>query len=248
MLLYTIGCFLGPDIGCTLDFICKTFGAEEMGKFFMKYIHNIYYYPTFVALLVAYLYKILSSYQINKTGTFLYVLPKLSISKGKSLSYYQSWLLCVAGGLSHYFLDVVFELNGRDDFYLWILRTGHWKDVKIELLAVVVTGFFTCLLIGGICYMQNSDWPFQCLESNFSVTENLVLQEKKSFFLFLFVFFPYLLYLYCANNGILIEKFQAVGEEADLGVLTFLFITFFLPLFLCNRSLSVPVNVIYTLF
>ena len=68
------------------------------------------------------------------------------------LSWFQCWALCVAGSLSHFNLDTVFEMGGKDPIYLWVLSTGYFKDAYVELWGLLVIAVLSILLVAGYIF------------------------------------------------------------------------------------------------
>ncbi|XP_043704479.1 uncharacterized protein LOC122654453 isoform X2 [Telopea speciosissima] len=150
----------------------------------------------------------------------------LASYKQVSLSRRQCLLLVSAGSLSHFFLDHLFEENGHSSMYSWILSTGWWKSrAPVNPDAVVVVGFLCSCLIGGFIYINRVKPVKSRAQSGQSIRLILVIA---------------ILYcLWCASQTYWRNPPQpAVGEEADLGVLVFLAIYFFVPHSLCVFSMN----------
>lgn len=139
----------------------------------------------------------------------------------------QCFLLLSAGSLSHFFLDHLFEENGHSTMYTWILSTGWWKSrAPINPDAVVVIAVLCTILICGFIYINR-----------LKPLESLRKRTKRSSRLILTVAIVYC--LWCTIQVYLVRpRRPAVGEEADLGVLVFLGIYFFLPYWLCILSMN----------
>ncbi|KAG4378732.1 hypothetical protein GLYMA_17G091200v4 [Glycine max] len=117
--------------------------------------------------------------------------------------------------------------NGKTTTYTWILSTGWWQSrAPVNPDAVVVVVFLCACLIGGFFYLNRAN------------ASNSMM--KKSYQSMLLVMSIACLYcLWCAIQIYWISPPRpAVGEEADLGVLVFLAIYFFLPYGLCIMSMS----------
>jgi hypothetical protein len=139
----------------------------------------------------------------------------------------QCFLLIAAGSLSHFFLDHLFEENGHSTMYTWIISTGWWKtraDVNPD--AVVVVSFLCVSLIAGFIYINRA----KGIKSG---------RKQVNQTMGLLVVVASLYSLWCATQIYLVNpRRPAVGEEADLGVLVFLAIYFFLPHCLCIISIN----------
>ncbi|KAJ0965429.1 hypothetical protein J5N97_026567 [Dioscorea zingiberensis] len=133
----------------------------------------------------------------------------LDTLSGVPLSRWQCLLLVCAGSLSHFFLDHLFEENGHSSTYTWILSTGWWKDeAPINPDAVIVVGFL-CTCLFGVKHGSS-----------------IITKSGQSMRLILVIGSLYC--LWCTT----------IGEEADLGVLIFLAVYFFLPHGLCIFSIN----------
>lgn len=139
----------------------------------------------------------------------------------------QCLLLISAGSLSHFFLDHLFEENGHSSMYTWILSTGWWKNrAPVNPDAVVVVGFLCASLIGGFMYINRLK-PSKSIKKQTSQSVKLI------------VIIATLYCLWCASQIYWVNpRRAAVGEEADLGVLVFLAIYFFLPHTFCIMSMN----------
>ncbi|KAJ8427320.1 hypothetical protein Cgig2_030585 [Carnegiea gigantea] len=117
--------------------------------------------------------------------------------------------------------------NGKSSMYTWILSTGWWVSrAPINPDAVVVVGVLCASLIGGFIYINRV-----------KPSKSLKTQYRQSLKLIIIIAFLY--GLWCASQIYLVNpRRAAVGEEADLGVLVFLFVYFFLPHYLCIASMN----------
>ncbi|XP_076912253.1 uncharacterized protein LOC143570503 [Bidens hawaiensis] len=148
---------------------------------------------------------------------------------GVPLTVKQCLLLVSAGSLSHFFLDHLFEENGHSTVYTWILGTGWWKGhAPVNPDAVVVVGFLCgCLIIGFIRINRMKG------------ERNIRKQSGNSVKLLITIASMYC--MWCASQIYLVDPPRpAVGEEADLGVILFLAVYFFLPHSLCIMSMNPP--------
>ncbi|XP_058114906.1 uncharacterized protein LOC131257946 isoform X2 [Magnolia sinica] len=145
---------------------------------------------------------------------------------GLPFSLFYSWLSKLL--LHKGFLDTLSGENGHSSMYTWILSTGWWKSrAPIDPDAVVVVGFLCSCLIGGFIYINRLK-PAKKL---------ITVQTSWSMLLVLVITSLYCLWcvsqIYWRNPA-----HAAIGEEADLGVLVFLAIYFFLPHCLCITSMN----------
>lgn len=131
-----------------------------------------------------------------------------------------SWELVVAGGLSHFFLETLFEENGSTKLYRLILSTGSFDSNEIPPLTIVLVGS-VCILILYIFLTG-----FGRNEQN----KNLQAQHVMRNLLILCLVYV----IYCALSKFIFFR-SPVGEEADLGVILFLGVFYFLPICLCLR-------------
>ncbi|KAL0342815.1 UNVERIFIED_CONTAM: hypothetical protein Scaly_1944100 [Sesamum calycinum] len=148
----------------------------------------------------------------------LYFILGMVIDLEVPLTMKQCFLLIFAGSLSHFFLDHLFEENGHSSMYTWILSTGWWKTrAPINPDAVVVISLLCASLIGGFIYIYRVK-PLKSSRKQYHKSLRLILVIASTYC------------LWCASQIYLVSpRRPAVGEEADLGVLVFLGVFFFLP-------------------
>ncbi|XP_020081981.1 uncharacterized protein LOC109705633 isoform X2 [Ananas comosus] len=108
--------------------------------------------------------------------------------------------------------------NGHSSTYTWVLSTGWWKGpAPINPDAVVVVGLLCTFLIGGFIYINRVKHE-----------KSIISKSNQSLRLVLGIAILYC--MWCASQIYLRNPPQpAIGEEADLGVIIFLGIYFFLP-------------------
>ncbi|KAJ6817745.1 uncharacterized protein M6B38_408700 [Iris pallida] len=221
-LFYAANSFLGPDLGSFAEWLSDTFPllfSRGLGSAAMGLVHHPFYYVLLLGLPLSFLYSSLSR-MLLKRG----VLDTLS---GAGLSRWQCFLLVSAGSLSHFFLDHLFEENGHSSMYTWILSTGWWNGrAPINVDSVVVVGLLCSSLIGGFIYINRVKQG-----------ESVITKSNRTLRLILIIACLYC--LWCVSQIYWRDPPQpAVGEEADLGVLVFLGIYFFLPYCLCILSMN----------
>ncbi|XP_077237769.1 uncharacterized protein LOC143879315 [Tasmannia lanceolata] len=219
-LVYAANAFLGPDLGSFSEWLSSTLGiGQSLGSLVMDTIHHPFYYILILGLPLSIFYSWVSRFFLQKG-----LLDSIS---GVPLTRRQSFLLVSAGSLTHFFLDHLFEENGHSSMYSWILSTGWWKSrAPVNPDAVIVVGFLCSCLIGGFVYINR-------MKPGKSITT----QSSQSLRLILVVTSLYC--LWCMSQIYWRNPPQpAVGEEADLGVLVFLAIYFFLPHSLCIMSMN----------
>ncbi|KAG8378952.1 hypothetical protein BUALT_Bualt07G0038000 [Buddleja alternifolia] len=222
---YAINAFFGPDIGSFSEWLTSTLGLGRVfGSSIEPWIHDPFYYVVILGIPLSLLYSWVSRFALHKG-----ILDSFS---GVPLNVRQCFLLVFAGSLSHFFLDHLFEENGHSSMYTWILSTGWWKGrAPINPDAVVVISLLCTSLIGGFIYIYRT-----------KPSKSVRKQYHKSMRLILVIASVYC--LWCASQIYLVNpRRPAVGEEADLGVLVFLGIFFFLPNWLCILSMN-PKDVI----
>ncbi|KAF6157343.1 hypothetical protein GIB67_004281 [Kingdonia uniflora] len=244
ILFYTVNAFLGPDLGSFSEWLTSTLGlAQSFGSLVMDTIHHPFYYIFILGLPLCVFYNWVSKILIQK--------GLLSSVSGVPLSRLQCLLLVSAGSLSHFFLDHLFEEavedygsvycemvrhfdvmlieleNGHSSMYTWILSTGWWKGrAPVNPDAVIVVGFLCTCLIGGFVYINRVN-----------PTKSIRVHSSQSMKLILIIASLYC--LWCASQIYWRNPPQpAVGEEADLGVIVFLAVYFFLPHSFCIISMN----------
>lgn len=216
-LVYTLNAFFGPDIGSFSDWLSSVLGFSASSL--PDAIHHPLFYVLILGLPLCLFYSWLSSFLLHKA--------LLDSVFGVSLNRRQCLLLISAGSFSHFFLDHLFEENGHSSMYTWILSTGWWENrAPINPDAVLVVGFLCTCLIGGFVYINR-------VKSAKSISEQSYQSVK------LIVVVATLYSMWCASQIYWASpRRPAVGEEADLGVLVFLVVYFFLPHYLCMKSMQ----------
>jgi hypothetical protein len=144
--------------------------------------------------------------------------------------------------------------------YTWILSTGWWQSrAPVNPDAVVVVIILCACLIGGFFYLNRLilSLPLSMLSISSYIVEIACFWhvfllsslpcrasssnsiKKKSYqSMLLMIFIASLYCLWCTIQIYWITpRRPAVGEEADLGVLVFLAVYFFLPYGLCIMSM-----------
>ncbi|KAK9113832.1 hypothetical protein Syun_020629 [Stephania yunnanensis] len=219
--VYAANAFLGPDLGSFSEWLMSTLGfGQRLGSVVMESVHHPFYYVFILGVPLCLFYSWVSRVALQK--------GLLESPSGVPLSRLQCLLLVSAGSLSHFFLDHLFEENGRSSTYLWILSTGWWRNrAPINPDAVLVVGFLCTCLIGGFIYINR----VKPSKANYERQINQSLQ--------LILIIASLYCLWCAIQVYWRNPPQpAIGEEADLGVLIFLLVYFFLPHSLCILSMN----------
>ncbi|KAG0467601.1 hypothetical protein HPP92_018575 [Vanilla planifolia] len=222
-LFYAANAFLGPDLGSFSEWLSSYSGEDRAGRRFgslaMEIVHHPFYYILLLGFPLSFLYAWLSRVLLQK--------GLLDTFSGVPLTWVQCLFLVAAGSLSHFFLDHLFEENGHSSMYMWILSTGWWESrAPINPDSVLIIGFLCSFLLGGFIYINR-------LKIGVSITS----KANQSFKLILVVACCYS--LWCAVQIYLRNPPQpAVGEEADLGVLVFLGVYFFLPHGFCILSMN----------
>ncbi|KAK1309760.1 hypothetical protein QJS10_CPA08g01682 [Acorus calamus] len=223
VVVYAANAFVGPDLGSFSEWVgSNVVGGdlgEKIGSFLMRVLHDPFYYVLVLGVPLSFFYGWLSRVLLEK-GLLdsLFSVP---------LTRRQCFLLLSAGSLSHFFLDHLFEENGHSSMYTWILSTGWWKGrAPIYPDSVLVVGFLCTCLVGGFMYINR-----------LKLWTSVETKVKESIKLVLAVAILYCLWcasqLYWRN-----PPRPPVGEEADLGVIVFLAIYFFLPHTFCIMSLN----------
>ncbi|CAI8609939.1 unnamed protein product [Vicia faba] len=217
-LTYTVNAFFGPDIGSFSEWLGSLLGGPA-DTAVADLIHHPFYYILILGIPLSFLYSKISSFLLH-SHLLHSSLPKVPLTK------MQCFFLISAGSFTHFFLDHLFEENGKTTMYTWILSTGWWEGrAPVNPDAVVVVSFLCACLIGGFFYLNRAS------------SSNSI--KKKSYHsMILMISLASLYGLWCITQIYWINpRRPAVGEEADLGVLVFLAIYFFLPYGLCIMSM-----------
>eukprot|EP00897_Mesotaenium_endlicherianum_P004457 jgi/Mesen1/4039/ME000213S03066 len=231
-LIYSVNALTGPDIGSVFEWAARQVAPATASRV-MDVVHHPVGYILVLGAPLGTLYSWLS-WRVAASAS------KGRALKEEGLRVQQTLCLVAAGCLSHFFLDILFEENGRDRFYLWILSTGTWEGaVPLSAATVLVVGALCCALIGGFYYLNR---PRQAQLQPHLQKEAGTGGGGRAHWrtLLLLVAIGALYCLWCAVN--LSEAFGStrrppVGEEADLGVMVFLGLFFFLPHGLCVLSM-----------
>lgn len=217
---YAVNAFFGPDMGSFSEWLTSTIGlGGAYGSAIQNLIHHPFYYILILGFPLSVLYSWVSGFLLHKGF--------LDSISGVPLTKKQCFLLISAGSLSHFFLDHLFEENGHSSLYVWILSTGWWATAApINPDAAVIVGFLCTCLIGGFIYINRV-----------KSLKQLSKQSNQSMTLIIIIAGLYC--LWCWSQIYFVNpRRAAVGEEADLGVLVFLGIYFFLPHWLCIMSMN----------
>ncbi|XP_074562713.1 uncharacterized protein LOC141819274 [Curcuma longa] len=219
-LFYAANAFLGPDLGSFAEWL-GSFASSyaSVGSLSMDLVHHPFYYPLLLGLPLSFFYARLSGALLRKG--ILDPASKVPLNK------MQCFILLSAGSLSHFFLDHLFEENGHSTMYTWILSTGWWKSrAPINPDAVIVVGVLCTCLFAGFVYINR-----------LNAGESIIRRSDKSLRLILFIATLYC--IWCASQIYWRNPPRpAIGEEADLGVVIFMAIYFFLPHCLCLLSMN----------
>jgi hypothetical protein len=234
-LLLALNGFFGPDIGSFISF-CFTVTFPIIADQAMTWIHHSVGYIVIIAPVMAILSSKLSRKIINwkYKKSFTIDLENVDIEQTNRdavpLNMKDCYLLSVAGCLLHFQLDHIFEENGQDKFYRWILSTGYFTRPTPPLspVSVIFVGLSTLALFLGFAWIH--------LFSSSISKQSLTIRLKYTFTLFLIVFSVYISFLIISQ--MIMGNIAVVGEEADLGVLVFIVGFHFLPFILC--LLSIP--------
>ncbi|XP_057852432.2 uncharacterized protein LOC131062727 isoform X2 [Cryptomeria japonica] len=143
---------------------------------------------------------------------------------GIPLSIFYSWVSKVA--LQKGLLSASSGENGHSRTFTWIISTGWWEGrAPVNNEAVIVVGFLCICLLLGFTYINRVKPGKVMTQSN---------QSSK-----LIGIIAILYCLWCASQIYWRNPRQpAVGEEADLGVIIFMTIYFFLPHGLCIAAMD----------
>ena len=211
ILVYAWSNFLGPDLGTWGGWFEENFFAlPRIVSLLLENMHSIVGFVVIFSLPLAYL--------------FSRITPGIIFRKDQweQLTVYDAWTLVVAGGLSHFLLETLFEDGGHTTLYERIISTGsfddpHKNDLPISVICIVGS---TCLAVLIVFVATVRDSTKRSLEEDLdkAVVRLLLLTSA---FLCYFAFQKYF-----AHRA-------PEGEEADLGVILFLGVFLVLPLALC---------------
>jgi hypothetical protein len=234
-LLLALNGFVGPDIGSFINW-CLIMTFPMIADKAMTWIHHSVGYMVIIAPITAFLSSRLSRKMINWKSTRSLTTDLNNVNMEQTnrnlvpLNMKECYLLAVAGCLLHFQIDHIFEENGEDKFYKWILSTGYFTKPTPPLppLSVIFVSLSTFALFFGFAFIH--------LFSSTISTQSLAIRLRYTFILFLTVFSLYFIFLIISQ--VILENKAVVGEEADLGVLIFIIGFHFLPFILCLLSIS----------
>ncbi|KAF9606935.1 hypothetical protein IFM89_030233 [Coptis chinensis] len=219
-IIYAINAFLGPDLGSFSEWLTSTlvglleFVFKEVFLIPFLGVSALGHHPT------AFLGSINSE---NKFGTAL----------GESYENKGVWdqvteaIERTKGGLWGGSVISYLKENGHSSMYLWILSTGWWKGrAPVNPDSVVVVGFLCTSLVGGFIYINRV-----------KDIKSIKMRTRQSLKLILIIASLYCLWCACQKYWRNPPQ-PAIGEEADLGVIAFLAVYFFLPHSLCIISMN----------
>lgn len=219
--MFGVNTYFGPDLGAILWFSAVRYNWGKAYEYlFLTFIHNPYMFAICCAPIYALVWREFSKIGIAKKEDS----KRAKIIKRKEfgLKYYQCLLLIIAGGFSHFFFDYIFDANGMGTTFRWVIETGSWIDPQFDIWVIAIIPICATLLIG---YSAINNQRNQR-----SYSKKLI----HSFILLISVSIIYLIYL-----GIRLSLgLDAVGEEADFGVIIFSTIFIFIPLALCLFSME----------
>lgn len=158
-LLYALNCFIGPDYGHLIEMFMHPL-YEPIGTAFKSIAHSFFGFVFVFAPCLSFIlmhftrikyYNSISSALIDDDGKRLFRLGDgaVYVHQMPSLRYSQVLMVVIAGGLSHFAIDYVFEDNGNAPTFRFIINTGYWSSSRsvFEYPSVVVTTGVACILI-----------------------------------------------------------------------------------------------------
>ena len=219
-LVLTWNSFIGPDIGSFLRWsLIEVF--PDIANIIMNWIHSSIGYILLVAPFMSIIFSKLSKIVIELIEN------NTNLKQMTFLSIWDCYLLSIAGCLFHFQIDHIFEENGRDKFYLWILSTGNFDDPHniLTVPSVFFVSLSTMFLVLGFSgiHLRYTKIPF-------------IIKMKHTFLLFTVIIILYTIFLVISKYVLLYKA--VVGEEADLGALVYIVIFHFLPILLCIKSIN----------
>ena len=244
------------DIGSVIEWLFK---GTVFGSYVMSIVHSPLYIIS-VGLLWAYIGVYISNYDfiirnnnlilfrksetqhhlVSLDGSTNQLKPMNNVGR---LTFFKSWLLAVAGCFSHFLLDTVFEND--DPLYKFILNTGFWGPGANDVQPAVAVAFILTLAALAIVMIliQSSIncAPFGNRLKRAETSLVLIIVIMLLYLIFVGLRLTYIPRIPAGKSSILdIDQlnlpFYLVGEEADFGVIIFMFITSVLPLLLCYYS------------
>ncbi|NVM29459.1 MAG: hypothetical protein HWN65_11520 [Candidatus Helarchaeota archaeon] len=194
--IFVLNCWIGPDFQWAYRWITPG----------VTWPHSLFGFMIW-AIPLALFYSYLSRFSFDRTNRFFTI-----VDDGKrDVSLKNTYLLCLAGGIFHHFIDLLF--NGEPyEFHLWdgwdlsLTEINTWGELSYGLPNVLtIVGFILLVAISLfiIYYLR---------------------KEVKDALLFLFVVMSLVILIYFTLG------FEAFGTEREFGAMLCLFCFIFLPL------------------
>ena len=215
--------FLGPDIGSVLHWYFES-TSPTLAHYSIQIVHNALGYMVLIAPWLS----LILFYLSKRIFTFKSSNESVEISS-RPLTYKECYYLSIAGCLFHFNIDHLFEENGNDAFFRWILSTGYFTQPTppISLLSITIISSLALCLVYGFVWIH--------ISSTYIAKQAFHIRMKYTFDLFMMIFGIYLVYLYISQT--ILNQVAVVGEEADLGVMVFIVVFHFAPILLCLRTI-----------
>ena len=215
--------FLGPDIGSVLYWYFEV-SHPSFAHYAIQILHNVVGYTILIAPWLS-----LIIYHVSKRILAFKAADDIHLDATcRPLTYKDCYFLAIAGCLFHLNIDHIFEEDGKDQFYRWILSTGYFiqPTPPISLVSLMICISCTLCLVYGFVWIH--------ITSTIISKQSFPTRMKYTFDLFIMVFALYSVYLYISH--IAFGQEAVVGEEADLGIIVFIFVFHFCPILLCLRT------------
>lgn len=201
VIVYGVSNFLGPDLGTWGEWFVENVAyMPDAARFALSMAHSVLGYMLFLSVPLAYVF--------SRKSFWKYI----AACDRSNVSFTEALRLTVAGGLAHFFLETLFEEDGRDPLYRRILSTGSFDTPQyLPAHIIIIVGIFT-ISIPCIFVRTVDQGHERCARA-----------------------LAKLLILYCTYFAIAKYLFDVApaGEEADLGVILFLVVFLALPVALC---------------
>ncbi len=220
LIVFSVNNYLGPDIGTLFWFFFGRSGGTSnlFGTIIIQIFHTPYGWSV-VSLLYALLWVQFTRLDLEKAPEKALNMKWVKDSSAK-LKYSQCYELCVAGGILHFFLDILTTSGAAE--YEWYISTGTWGGkayftwFAIIYFVIWVVTYFSLFILFSRAISMND--------------------HNKLKWVVIIVMISSSLYVIILFYVLIALKLPAVGEESDAGAIPFFAFYLILPIIIAVHS------------